>query len=64
MKTPSEESNAEICSHKPLSVQSESKFPKICITDKQKSVKRKIMRQNHAFANNGNDFDKTYSPKM
>lgn len=29
------ESNAEINSHKPLSVQSESKFPKICITDRQ-----------------------------
>jgi hypothetical protein len=49
---------------KPLSVQSESKFFKTSITRQQKSVKKKIMHQNHAIANNDNNSDETYSPKM
>lgn len=61
------ESDAETCvisSRKPLSVQSENKFSKTCIKDRQKtSIKRKIVRQNRAIANSDNDSE-TYSPKI
>lgn len=52
-----------INSREPLSVQSgKNKFSKICITNKQKSIKRKIKHQNHAITYNDND--ENYSPNI
>jgi len=55
-----------ISSRKPSSLQTERKFLKFpSITDgQQKSVKKKIVHQNHAIVNNDNDSDETYSPKI
>ncbi|XP_050459357.1 uncharacterized protein LOC126855594 [Cataglyphis hispanica] len=61
------ESDAESCvsSRKPPSVRSGNKFLTTYITDKkQKSVKKKTVRQNHTIANNDNDSDESYSPKI
>lgn len=63
------ENDAETCmisSRKPFSLQKGRKFPKFpSKTDgQQKSVKKKIVHQNHAIVNNDNDSDKTYSPKI
>ncbi|XP_029158615.1 uncharacterized protein LOC114943613 [Nylanderia fulva] len=63
------ENDAETCmisSRKPSLLRTERKLPKfLSVTDEQqKSVKKKIVHQNHTIVNNDNDSDETYSPKI